>query len=106
MMGLLRVKMGVRKTETARLVLLQVGVGDVGVGLLRKPVDFDVILGSGQLLDHTGLLGAMALVGCGARIVHCIPSAAPILPGHQQRCEGTKGDTGLKSSTTACPVNP
>src|SRR5438552_14742073 len=89
MMGLLRVKMGVRKTETARLVLLQVGVGDVAVGLLRKPVDFDVILRSGKLLDHTDLLAAMAL-----------------LPGHRQRCEGTEGDTGLKSNTTDSPVNP
>ena len=69
MMGLLRVKMGVRKTETARLVLLQVGVGDVAVGLLRKPVDFDVILRSGKLLDHTGLLGAIALLGYGSRII-------------------------------------
>jgi hypothetical protein len=58
-MSLFGVKMGVGEAETPRLVLLQVGVGDVAVGLLRKPVHFDVILRSGKLLDHTGLLGAI-----------------------------------------------
>src|SRR5262249_54061753 len=58
---LLRVKMGVGEAKTARLILFQVSVGDVAVGLLRKPVDFDAILWSGKRLDHTDLLRAMAL---------------------------------------------
>jgi hypothetical protein len=55
-MGFLGVKIRVREAETSRLVLFQVGVGDVAVGLLRKPVDFYVILGSGELLSHNCLL--------------------------------------------------
>jgi hypothetical protein len=45
-MSLLRIKMGVGEAETPGMVLLQVGVGDVAVWLLRKPVDFYTILGS------------------------------------------------------------
>ncbi len=55
-MGLLGIKIGVGEAETPRRVLLQVGVGDVAVGLLRKPVDLYAILGSGELLRHHGLL--------------------------------------------------
>jgi hypothetical protein len=55
-MGLLRVKMGVGEAETPRLILFQVSVGDVTVGLLRKPIDFDMILGSSELLGHDCLL--------------------------------------------------
>ena len=54
--GFFRVKMGVGEAETPRLILFQVGVGDVAVWLLRKPVDFDMILGAGELLSHNCLL--------------------------------------------------
>jgi hypothetical protein len=54
--GFLRIKMGVGKAKTPRLVLFQVSVGDVTVGLLRKPVDRDMILGSSELLGHDCLL--------------------------------------------------
>jgi hypothetical protein len=55
-MGFLRVKIGVGKAETPRLILFQVSVGDVTVGLLRKPVDLDMIFGAGELLRHDYLL--------------------------------------------------
>jgi hypothetical protein len=45
-MSFFRVEIGVGEAETAGLVLLQVSVSDGAVGLLRKPVDFDMILGS------------------------------------------------------------
>jgi hypothetical protein len=54
--GFLRIKMGVGEAETPRLILFQVSVGDVAVGLLRKPIDFDMILGSSELLGHDCLL--------------------------------------------------
>src|SRR5262249_1965770 len=70
-MGLLRVKIGVGEAETPRLILLQVGVGDVAVGLLREPVDFDMILRSGELLGHNCLLPILW-----STITHCC--SAPV----------------------------
>src|SRR6266566_3951410 len=58
-MRLLGVNMGVGETETPRRVLFQVGVGDVAVGLFRKPVDLYAVLGSGELFRHDCLLLAI-----------------------------------------------
>jgi hypothetical protein len=58
-MGLLRVKMGVGEAETPRLIRFQVSVSDVAIGLLRKPIDLDVILGAGKLLGHDCLLSVV-----------------------------------------------
>jgi hypothetical protein len=44
--GLLRIKMGVGKAETSRIVLVEVRIGNIPVGLLRKPIDLDLLCGS------------------------------------------------------------
>jgi hypothetical protein len=38
--------MGVGKTETSRIVLVEILIGNITVGLLRKPKDFDLLRGS------------------------------------------------------------
>src|SRR5215475_14063200 len=50
--------MGVGKAETSRLVLVEVYIGNVAVGLLRKPKDLDLLRGSPSWLHHTCLLPA------------------------------------------------
>ena len=45
-MGLLGIEMGVGKTETARIVLVEVLIGHIPIGLLRKPKDLDLLCGS------------------------------------------------------------
>jgi hypothetical protein len=54
--GFRRIKIGVGKTQTPRLVLSQIRVRDVAIGLLRKPIDFDLILRPCELLNHRVLL--------------------------------------------------
>ena len=54
--GLVGVKISVGETQAAGVILLQVGVGDVAVGLLGEPVNFRLVFGSGKLIDHSSLL--------------------------------------------------
>jgi hypothetical protein len=38
--------MGVGKAETSRLVLIEVRIGHIAIGLLRKPIDLYLLRGS------------------------------------------------------------
>jgi hypothetical protein len=48
--GLLRVEEGVGEPQPSRLVLLQVGVGDVSIRLLGKPKNFHRVFHRKRLL--------------------------------------------------------
>ena len=54
--GFLGVEVGVGESETPRLELLQVCVGNVPVRLLGEPVYLRLVFGSGQLLYHRPFL--------------------------------------------------
>jgi len=44
--GLLGIEMGVGKAQTSRIVLVEVLIGHITVGLLRKPIDLCLLRGS------------------------------------------------------------
>ena len=54
--GLFWVEVGVGEAEPPRVVSIKKLVVDVSVGLFREPVDFHLILGPGQLVNHGCLL--------------------------------------------------
>jgi len=41
--GFRRIKVGVEKAQATRIVRFQIRVRDVGIRLLRKPIDFDLM---------------------------------------------------------------